>query len=919
MKKKIRSAISAAIIISLLADASILNSAFAQRIDPLYNQDSLSVPSRQDDIMGMAPKDILNLEMWFRACLIYARKTGLDTANITAADLRRFHSRHGKDIFNAPGVRLLIGSVPSDKETDGIITIKVRLSDKNTGMRSYYIEYNPKIDAVNVYPEDESKRKFTTSIKVPKGYHPDLKELSPSRSGGYPYKGRSYSVGRMLVPKDPDRIFTPAELFDTGTYQAEGQKRLIVESDDMMTFASADILTSIMDAASYRYTIGLATGGTTEALRKLLGLADMIKSLYGRAIDADKIKKICTLDNYYFMDYLKRNGFTPEEAKKIIDIASYESEQLYMMIENLMGGDVKPGFFIAPSGLTNKSWFESAEEFRGLMAKFFCIERFVQLWQLHGIGTNSHDAFNEIYARLKRDIYGMTLRIYKDGSVKKALLKDGTDLVRYGLNRIPSFNSTGLNGYTQTGMLRDDYPSLISFIVQVQNNGHFLKIIRQIFDKRYGDGRIKIERFHPFFLKFMGDNSLYDVDELITAVLLSTPEQLLRYTSNPKFHFKDMEDFVAQLQFLLEMYSSVPEESTTQGVGEILRRGSIPLPDGNYTLQLVMACALHKQLGVLRALQWPSDWSTSSVILHMAKNAILVATEESLGMVTAIDTMDSFIKVRDDKTTDIGGLQEAIEDKWGITKPGRTVNDLLNNGKSSDLSGSKNEAVAAYDIREKSIDDEIGSMKSAAEEAGFDIAKIPDEPYTLMLPFEFYRNNEFNDDSEEYGEYKFERQRIGGDDLEGLVKNILGNSKGKETRSVALIPKRMVDDSGRSKDLLKKLADSKIRFILADIASASLDNDKDRRHEYRSNTYAIMLLTRYIDEGMEGTKAYRLLGFYLRTHFGLAESVSAENYIEAIKKGDVSELIKSYLAYRPSERYDAVKEYHTISASLIFA
>ncbi|HPM43704.1 MAG TPA: class II fructose-bisphosphate aldolase, partial [Candidatus Omnitrophota bacterium] len=82
--------------------------------------------------------------------------------------------------------------------------------------------------------------RFTNALQVPKDHHPDLKEVLPGQSGSYRYGGDTYSVGRLLVPTNPDRVFTPEELFETGTYMAEGQKRVIVESDDMMTYMSAD-------------------------------------------------------------------------------------------------------------------------------------------------------------------------------------------------------------------------------------------------------------------------------------------------------------------------------------------------------------------------------------------------------------------------------------------------------------------------------------------------------------------------------------------------------------------------------------------------------------------------------------------------------------------------------------------------------
>ncbi|MDO8536103.1 MAG: hypothetical protein Q7S30_03750 [Candidatus Omnitrophota bacterium] len=212
---------------------------------------------------------------------------------------------------------------------------------------------------------------------------------------------------------------------------------------------------------------------------------------------------------------------------------------------------------------------------------------------------------------------------------------------------------------------------------------------------------------------------------------------------------------------------------------------------------------------------------------------------------------------------------------------------------------------------------EVSDMIAIAPDAAAEITKVADGLYTLMMPFNFYKGDEFNNDLDEYRS-RFNNERVGGDTLKELVENIIKDAKGREEKTVALIPKHMIDET--SKDLLKSLADLKIRFIIADITSdALLDNNKDKRHEYRSNAYAIMLLTRHINEGMEGSSAYRMLEFYLTTHFGFSEKVAVANYIEAIKKGDIIELIKGWLAYRPAERYDAVKEYNSISASLIFA
>jgi len=325
------------------------------------------------------------------------------------------------------------------------------------------------------------------------------------------YREINTPTGRIIAPANPNRRIDEEQARGLVNYARKngGQLRLMVASDDMMTYITGDILTNIMNSAQFTFNIGLATGGTTESLRKLLGLSDMLYNIYGRTIDPDKIEKICTLDNYYFTNYLKEKGFTEEEAEKILAISSYESEQLYMMIENLMGGKdrVKSGLFTAPPGRSKLTWFEEAARFRKLMLKYFV----VQLWQLHGIGSNSHDAFNEIYTRVQRDLSLASLELYKDRQVKRAMLKDGTDLAQHGMEKMPEFAKIPAE-FSRMGMLRPDHASLISFIIQVQNAGHFIP-----------------RNFHPFFLKFMADNSLYDVDEFISGILALNQEQLCNY------------------------------------------------------------------------------------------------------------------------------------------------------------------------------------------------------------------------------------------------------------------------------------------------------------------------------------------------------------------------------------------------------
>ena len=141
-----------------------------------------------------------------------------------------------------------------------------------------------------------------------------------------------------------------------------------------------------------------------------------------------------------------------------------------------------------------------------------------------------------------------------------------------------------------------------------------------------------------------------------------------------------MKHFVDELNKVIAQYANVPYESISQGTGAILDRGSMMLPDGSYPLQIFMASATHKQLAVLRAVlaQTPSDmeWSTMAAVLRMAKNAILVATQESLYMVYERDyetIKNRFIRVEPDAS----GINKAAKEEWQRTPPGIRTTEAI--------------------------------------------------------------------------------------------------------------------------------------------------------------------------------------------------------------------------------------------------
>jgi len=67
--------------------------------------------------------------------------------------------------------------------------------------------------------------------------------------------------------------------------------------------------------------------------------------------------------------------------------------------------------------------------------------------------------------------------------------------------------------------------------------------------------------------------------------------------------------------------------------------------------------------------------------------------------------------------------------------------------------------------------------------------------------------------------------------------------------------------------------------------------------------------------------AYKLVKFYLRTHFNIKD-ITPDEYIWAMiskKPEDVSLLINACLRYKPVEPYDAVKDYEKIAPALLSA
>lgn len=246
--------------------------------------------------------------------------------------------------------------------------------------------------------------------------YPDAKALQRSNSPTYRYNGKDYTIQDRWVPKSQHSAVQ--EIDEEQLLQLAltrpGWKVVVAEDYDAMTYGALYVAVNMMQMAHREFTLGLATGGTTESYRKALGLIDeSARILGGLSIPADKVNKWSTLDNYYW----------PRSSEDIdVALSSYTQEQQYMLLGNLYG-KVDYNYFVTPFDKTSLSLEDTAQNFRMRMRVFLELVNRI-LVQIHGIGSDGHDGFSEIYARL--------------------------------------------------ALLRRDYGSILLDITRVQNIGHFL-------------------------------------------------------------------------------------------------------------------------------------------------------------------------------------------------------------------------------------------------------------------------------------------------------------------------------------------------------------------------------------------------------------------------------------------------------------
>ncbi|MFH1790736.1 MAG: hypothetical protein ABH885_01985 [Candidatus Omnitrophota bacterium] len=217
----------------------------------------------------------------------------------------------------------------------------------------------------------------------------------------------------------------------------------------------------------------------------------------------------------------------------------------------------------------------------------------------------------------------------------------------------------------------------------------------------------------------------------------------------------------------------------------------------------------------------------------------------------------------------------------------------------------------------------IRAMDDLAGQAGRMIPTHPEsEQYTLLMPYNFYADNdEFKNQKREFGN-RFNLERVMTQDPgEFLEKALaLALAKGRESKAIVLIPEENAQKLTEHE--LGQLAQAGVRFIVtsANVLEKAKAAAAADRNKFQMNTYAMMLLARHINGEMdEESPIYKLLSFYVRTHFELAKGVGVRDFVNAVIHSTVSVLIKGHLSYRPARPFDSREEYDRISRSLVFA
>jgi hypothetical protein len=216
------------------------------------------------------------------------------------------------------------------------------------------------------------------------------------------------------------------------------------------------------------------------------------------------------------------------------------------------------------------------------------------------------------------------------------------------------------------------------------------------------------------------------------------------------------------------------------------------------------------------------------------------------------------------------------------------------------------------------ITDKIMSIKNA----GMRLCP-PVERYTVYVPVGFCSGKEFREDKMKYAgrfDLRYTRKDDPGRIAEYVLEDILNRGVDPDTVIVSL-PALAGNDKGIA--MIEKIRDAGIRFIILDINGFKSEfPEKQERDEYRENIYALMLLVRKLSGETDDPVLINILRSLVSNYTARTrenDNQLLKRYVTAILTGDVSELIKFVLIYRPMKKIVDEQGERLNMETLIFA
>lgn len=479
-------------------------------------------------------------------------------------------------------------------------------------------------------------------------------EMNPAYSKVYHFNGKGYRSTGLLVPKAKGlESIDEEKLLALVLDPRPGFIKIIVENDDAMTYATMYLIMRLMEMAQREFTFGLATGGTTEALRKGLGLMDLAKEIFGMHPEWGKARGANTLDDYIWRDpeMLKKLGkddfwwpeahlwdreqFDEKGYELKFELGAYRNEQKYMLLRNAfphLTDEEIDRVFVSPPVLFG-SYDEAEARFIRNMSRFK-LESERSLFTLSGLGTGRHDGFTES----QLEMIALMGEIVND--LRKILrIPDTLTRVNYPASIL---QPDGLQRHSET--------------TQVQNFGHF-------------GGEMKL---HKGFLRLMGKLRINFMEDLINFSMMHRFEDIQAFLENG-YGFASKEEFLREFQKLLDNFSAerdpsgigTPPWSMTQKTGDVVERAWNP-----DTVKIVMVGdQMHKKESAKDSFPDEPNPPFTPSALYLAPRAVLIATE--LGASKMSKEGAWFFT---SGNPNAGLLTSGrIEEKWGKTGEGRRV------------------------------------------------------------------------------------------------------------------------------------------------------------------------------------------------------------------------------------------------------